>query len=195
MSPCAGMLLTGGTSRRMGRDKAAIPIDTPIGPVTLAQHTWGLLGQVCARAVEVGPGRAGAWSVREDPPGGGPLAAVAAGWEALAGSGWTGAVLVVATDLPRLTGGLLRWLGTHPAEGAVVPLAGGRVQPLCARYRPADLELATRLVAQGRRAMTDLLEAVHPVLIAESEWSVPAGGAGALDDVDTPADLARVDRS
>jgi molybdopterin-guanine dinucleotide biosynthesis protein A len=189
---CAGILLTGGASRRMGRDKAGIEVPGDGGPVTLAERTARILGAVAAPVVEVGPARGRRWAVREDPPGSGPLAAVAAGWTALEARGWTGAVLVVATDLPLLSPGLLRWLAAHDAERAVVPVAGGRVQPLCARYRASDLAAARDLVGAGRRAMSDLIGALDPVLIPEAEWSGPAGGTSVLEDVDTPADLTRV---
>lgn len=189
---CAGILLTGGASRRMGRDKASIAVPGESGPLTMAERTARILASAAAPVVEVGPARPGAWAVREDPPGSGPLAATAAGWVALAGRGWSGPVLVVATDLPRLTAGMVRWLAGHPADRSVVPVAGDRVQPLCARYRASDLDTARELVAAGRRAMSDLLEAVDPVLIPERDWAGPAGGAAVLVDVDTPADLDRV---
>lgn len=189
---CAGILLTGGASRRMGRDKAAIVVEGDDGPVTLAERTARILESVAAPVVEVGPPRGDRWVVREHPPGSGPLAATVAGWEALAARGWTGAVLVVATDLPNLAAGLLRWLAGLPEDRAVVPVAGDRVQPLCARYRASDLDRARALVASGRRAMSDLVAAADPVLIPEAVWSVPAGGGAALDDVDSPADLDRV---
>ena len=173
----------------MGRDKASIEIPSGAGAVSLAERTAGLLEAVASPVVEVGAGRSGRWCVREDPPGGGPLAATVAGWLALSGRGWRGPVLLVATDLPRLNAGLLRWLVAHPADRAVVPVSGDRVQPLCARYRPGDLALAAELLAAGRRAMSDLLRAIDPLLVPEEEWSGPAGGKGALDDVDTPEDL------
>lgn len=173
----------------MGRDKASIEIPSGAGAVSLAERTAGLLEAVASPVVEVGAGRSGRWCVREDPPGGGPLAATVAGWLALSGRGWRGPVLLVATDLPRLNAGLLRWLVAHPADRAVVPVSGDRVQPLCARYRPGDLALAAELLAAGRRAMSDLLRAIDPLLVPEEEWSEPAGGKGALDDVDTPEDL------
>ena len=192
---CAGILLTGGASRRMGRDKASIQVHAGTGTVSLAERTAGLLEAAAAPVVEVGSGRSGRWSVREDPPGGGPLAAAAAGWSALSERGWRGPVLVVATDLPRLTVGLLEWLAGHPSDRSVVPVAGDRVQPLCARYRPADLDRAVGLVAAGRRAMADLLAAVDPLVVADHDWAGPAGDPAALDDVDTPADLERLTRS
>lgn len=101
-------------------------------------------------------------------------------------------MLLVATDLPRLGTAILRWLAGHPADRAVVPVSGDRVQPLCARYRSVDLDRAVELVAAGERSMAALLDAVDPVLVPEPEWRVPAGDPRALDDVDTPDDLSRV---
>lgn len=176
----------------MGRDKASIPVPGTGPGTTLARRTAGLLRGVADPVVEVGPGHSGLPSVSEDPPGGGPLAAAAAGWRALVDLGWHGPVLVVATDLPLLSPGLLEWLAGHPAERAVVPVAGDRVQPLCARYRSSDLAHAADLVTAGRRAMSDLLAVIDPVLIPEQEWAGPAGGADALEDADTPADLRRL---
>src|ERR1700736_1061525 len=78
----AALLLTGGTSRRMGRDKATLPVNgTP-----LAERTATLLAQVADPVVEVGPGWTGLVAVREEPAGQGPLAAMAAGWAYLSGA-------------------------------------------------------------------------------------------------------------
>lgn len=191
---CAGLLLTGGASRRMGLDKATLPVPAPPGGevVTLAARSALLLGEVAGPVLEVGPGVSGLPAVREDPAGSGPLAAVAAGRAALAARGWDGPVVVVATDLPLLSPGLLSWLAGHPDRRSVVPVAAGRVQPLCARYTASDLDCARRLVGSGRRAMSDLLRAIDAVLAGEAEWAGPAGGAGALADVDTPEDLERL---
>lgn len=180
MPGCAAIVLTGGASRRMGRDKASIR--PPGWEHTLAERTAGLVAAVAVRAVEVGPGRTSLLAVSEDPPGTGPLAALAAGWDALAAGGWRGAALVVATDLPFLDLATLRWLADHP-DGSLVPLAGGRPQPLCARYSAADLDTARRLVGAGLASMAALLAEVSPQL-------VEAPDPEALRDVDTPADLA-----
>ena len=59
MTP-AGILLTGGASRRMGTDKATIVV----GGETLARRTARLLSAVCDPAVEVGPGASDLPAVR-----------------------------------------------------------------------------------------------------------------------------------
>lgn len=197
----AGVLLTGGASRRMGRDKATARLDlrpelgvpTLTGP-TLAGRTARLLQDVASVSIEVGPGHTALAHVTEDPPGGGPLAGLAAGWALLSELGWAGPVLAVATDLPFLTAAALGWLAAFPAPGSVVPTSRGRVQPLCARYCPADLDLAAGLVRQGRTAMKDLLAAAPPLVVGEEVWVAALGTTMVFDDVDTPEQLERARR-
>ncbi|MDQ2729340.1 MAG: NTP transferase domain-containing protein, partial [Actinomycetota bacterium] len=122
----------------------------------------------------------------------GPLAAMATGAAWLADHGWSGPALVVATDLPRLSEALLAWLASHPAEGSLVLLDQvGRPQPLCGRYQHAELTTAEILVASGRRAMRDLLDATPSITYVQAtEWIRATGTPEALLDVDSPADLA-----
>ncbi len=186
----AALLLTGGASRRMGRDKAALVVDGD----RLADRTAALLCQVGRPVVEVGPGYTSLPCTCEDPPGSGPLAAVAAGGD------WLGCrsdpTLVLATDLPRLTLEFLHRLIDYPAPGpeyCVVPRdAAGRAQPLCARYSPAALARATELVAAGHRSMNALLQVVAVT------WLDPVRpddvlADDVLADIDTPADWAALE--
>lgn len=185
----------------MGVDKASLPVSgtSPFTqrarsvepPVTLAGRTAALLEQVCVTTVEVGPGHTRLPSAIESPPGRGPLAGLARGWEMLRAGGWDGPVLVVATDLPLLTSGFLEWLAAYPGDRSVVPVAAGRAQPLCARYSAPDMTLAARLVEEGERTMTALLQRADPLLVAEADWAAAADPA-VLADVDTPDDLARL---
>jgi molybdopterin-guanine dinucleotide biosynthesis protein A len=172
----------------MGRPKAALIVDG----ISLADRTAALLAAVSDPVIEVGPGYTSLVHVRESPAGGGPLAAVAAGWAAV-GRPTCESALVVATDLPCLTAGLLGWLAAHPSSQSVVPIdRDGRPQPLCARYSAADLTLAGELVAGGQRAIGALLDRIAVTRASPSEWEAAAGRADALIDVDTPADLRAV---
>jgi molybdopterin-guanine dinucleotide biosynthesis protein A len=188
--PAAGLLLTGGASRRMGRDKAALPIaDTG---ESLAGRTARLLAAATSPALEIGPGYTSLPAIVEIERGGGPLVAIAAGRRELAARGWDGPAVVVATDLPHLTLDLLSWLVEHPSRASVVPVALGVPQPLCARYTPRDLDRAVVLAALGRRSLRDLLDGTDALLVGPEEWQPAAGNPDALVDVDTPADLTRL---
>lgn len=177
----------------MGRDKASIPlVPAPDPGPTLASRSASLLAEVCPVAFEVGPGHTPLPAIEESPPGAGPLAALVSGWQALSSQGWAGPVLVVATDMPHLTVAMLQWLADRPGSRSVVPVSGGRVQPLCARYSPDDMAAARELVARGERAMMAFVDGLDADLPDEHEWVAAAGGSGVLDDVDTPADLRRM---
>ncbi|MHB1961839.1 MAG: molybdenum cofactor biosynthesis protein MoaE [Acidimicrobiales bacterium] len=181
--PVAGLLLTGGASRRMGRDKATLPM----GGQSMAERLGRLLSAVGGPVLEVGPGHSGLPVVRDEPAGQGPLAAVAAGARALGELGWRGPAVVLACDLRRLTAEALALLAGWPGEGAVVPEVDGRRQPLCARWSPADLSAAVVAADAGRRAVGDL-PAVPPGTALTPELWAPAD-RWVFADADRPDDL------
>lgn len=158
--PILGAVLIGGESRRMGRDKALLPVEGQ----PLAERVASTLERVVSRVVLVGrdpaddrfPDR----TVLADRfPGQGPLAGLHAALLEAAG----GPVFLAACDLPGLTPQLIEWiLGDEPvtrdAPRARVPVAGGRLQPLCALYGPACLDPAQRALEAGRLSMHRLLD-------------------------------------
>jgi molybdenum cofactor guanylyltransferase len=166
VSDVVGLLLTGGSSARMGRDKAAL------FSATLAER----LTEACGRALEVGPGWTSLATVAD--PGEGPLAALAAAASRVDGAD----VVLLACDMPSVSVGLLRDLACR--AGTVVPVVAGRAQPLCARYAAADVQRAPEVVAAGGRAMRALLDG------ADVQWADDLGRPSEFVDVDTPEDLA-----
>jgi molybdopterin-guanine dinucleotide biosynthesis protein A len=179
------VLLTGGTSRRLGTDKAALVIDG----TTLARRTAATLGRLGLTAVEVGPGHTDLPAVREDPPGSGPLAGLVAGAAALGETGAAppDAVLLVACDLPNVEP-VLAALVAAPAADLVVPVdVTGRSQYVCARYGADLLVRAGALVDGGERSLRGLAGAVAPARRIELHDLPP----DALADIDTPADARR----
>ncbi|HUZ41696.1 MAG TPA: molybdenum cofactor guanylyltransferase [Acidimicrobiales bacterium] len=186
-SSVAAILLSGGASRRMGRDKSLLTI----GGVTLAVRTGQLLTLVADTAIEVGPGVSGLPSFLESQRGEGPLVAVAAGAHALRELGHKGSALVVACDLPFLSEQLLRLIIEWDAPGSVVPVVKGRPQPLCAKWSPQDLRDAQDYVDRGVRSLQHLSNQSGVVYLDESDW-----GAVVTEeqfcDVDCPEDLVRL---
>ncbi|MBV6698801.1 molybdenum cofactor guanylyltransferase [Kitasatospora aureofaciens] len=144
MTPYDVIVPAGGAARRLGgADKPGLTV----GETTLLDRV--LAACTGARTtVVVGPARptaaAGVRWTREQPPGGGPVAAVAAGLDLVTAE----AVLLLAADLPfldrrtvdRLASALD--LGGPAVEAAVLVDAGGRDQPLAAAYRTAALRTA-----------------------------------------------------
>jgi molybdopterin-guanine dinucleotide biosynthesis protein A len=181
----AGLLLTGGTSRRLGTDKARLVLDGE----TLAARATRTLSVVCTPVLEVGQGVTTLPSIRERPAGGGPLTAIAAGGEALRERGHHGPAIVLAVDFPNVTASLLELLRDWPGEPTVVPSDRGQLQVACARYGGDALLAAQSLVIGGVRALRALLDVVEFDAVSEPTWHAVTA-PDAFVDVDTPADAA-----
>ena len=187
----AGLLLTGGASRRMGSDKALLEVEGR----RMVDRAAAALAAVAAPVVEVGPGWSSLPAVREDPPGSGPLAAVSAGVAALRAAGHDGPVLVLAVDMPRVGVEVLRLLAERPGPATAIPRADGHPQVLCARYGPGTLAEADRLLAGGGKSLRLLVEDLaargEVAWVEPEEWQ-RVTGPDAFADVDTPDDLRRL---
>ena len=186
----AGLLLCGGASRRMGEDKARIRSGSHGKGPSLAQRAADILREATSPVLEVGPGYSGLPRVAERPLGGGPLVALAAGAAELFRVGWTGAAVVIATDMPMLEVAVVEWLAGYPDSRTVVPVLGDVPQPLCARYDRRALDSAIVLAEDGARSMRDLLSVVDHVLAGPEEWQAAGIEPRCFADVDTPGDLA-----
>jgi len=176
-------ILAGGTSRRIGHDK----LELVKAGRTLLEHVLAGVPQPWPLDVLiVGPKRdlnaPGAIRfVREDPPGGGPLAGI----EAAARSTTASVLVVLAGDTPdagAVVPHLLAALGRSDAAVLVDPI--GRTNPLSAAYRllPLLAGLARMQPTLGRRAK-DLLE--------QFEWT-PVAQVDRTIDVDTLDDAERL---
>ncbi len=185
--PISGILLTGGSSTRMGRDKATMRI----GGSSLAQRSAHLLSGSVDIAIEVGDGVSGLFAVREEPSGEGPLAAIVAGHRALMRLGVDPGVscLVLACDLPLLDAWVLDRLAAWPGDRSVLPIIDHFAQPLCARWASRDLERARVAFATNERSLSSLPDRSLAVLVDEEVWGEHRI---AFSDVDDPDDLVRL---
>ena len=190
MTTWAAVVVAGGSGRRLGgADKPALVV----GGRTLLDRSVAAAAEAgAAHTVVVGPRRDTELPVtwtREDPPGSGPLAALAAGLAALDGFDGLDAVVVLAADLPRvsssLVGRLLAGLGAEADAVAVVDPEGW-VQPLVAAYRAGPLRAALDAVGDPRdRPVRALLAHLRVATVADADGAA---------DIDTPDDLARWQR-
>jgi molybdopterin-guanine dinucleotide biosynthesis protein A len=176
---CAGVLLTGGASRRFGTDKAMLIVDGE----TLAIRSGRVLASVCSPVIEVGSGVSSLPSVREDPVGDGPLAAFLAGIDAL---GVDGPAVLLGCDLPFVDEATVGWVAQYAASGSVVPIVATREQYACSRWSIAAIERARDAFADGARALGALTDAGDVVRVPADDR------ARQLADVDTPGDAARL---
>jgi molybdopterin-guanine dinucleotide biosynthesis protein A len=183
MRQMAGVLLTGGASRRMGTDKARLVVDGE----TLAARSARVLSAVCDPVIEVGPGASGLPAIEEEPRGSGPLVALLAGVGAL---GNPRAVVLLACDLPFVEPALLRMLVEYPGWGTVIPVVDGRFQYACARYGPAAFAVAERYLVAGESSLR-VIAGADCSYLNESEWGAVVT-ARVFADVDSPADLEQL---
>lgn len=151
-------------------------LDIALASVAPARHV------VVVGPVEVPDG---VLRTREDPPFGGPVAGVDAGFAALPGhSSWT---LLLACDLPGAEAAVPQLLEAEPGpehDGVCLLDAGGRRQWLLGCYRTRAL--ADRLADRGNPPLTAMYR-----LLASLNLLGVAASDGCVDDVDTPADVAR----
>ncbi|HEX2212453.1 MAG TPA: molybdenum cofactor guanylyltransferase [Mycobacterium sp.] len=192
--PLAAVVLAGGASRRMGRDKATLPVDTPSsGTTTMVERVVDVVSTRCTPVfVVAAPGQAlpelpGASILRDQAPGVGPLLATGAGLRAAAEAGLEYA-FVCAVDMPLLTAELIDVL-SGPAHrlrvDAVLPW-DGRDHYLAGVYRTALSTTVSELIDAGHRSMRALVDRVDTQRIVLPEQS-------ALTNVNTAADLAAVE--
>jgi molybdopterin-guanine dinucleotide biosynthesis protein A len=159
------IVLAGGAARRLGG--LAKP-DLDVGGASLLDRVLAAVPDA-ARVVVVGPARAVGRPVvwrRETPPGGGPVAALAAGLPATSAE----VVLVLAADLPFVAPAVpqLRAAVTASAAAFLVD-PGGRVNYLAAAWRrPALLAALGALASPDGVAMRDLVAGVGWVPVPDT---------------------------
>jgi len=187
------IVLAGGRGSRLGGvDKAGLALG---GERLVDRAVRAARSRGAERVMVVGPASSapgGTLTVREDPPGSGPLAALAAGLTAV----HEDRVLLLACDLvdPESTCDALlgatsqgqdRADGAVPVDGVVLVDTVGRVQWLAALVRTSALRAGLAAV-DGPLADRPLRLAFTRADLAHI--TVPEGVAA---DIDTPDDLAR----
>jgi molybdopterin-guanine dinucleotide biosynthesis protein A len=166
-----GLVLAGGESRRMGRDKGGLIVQGE----PQVRRAWRLLNGLCVRAyisaraeqVDVeADAEAAAYRglplILDERRGIGPAAGLLAAWAAHPDVAW----LVLATDMPLVDAGLVADLIRRRDPDRVATCfrqADGLLQPLCAIWEPRANALLAERIARGEASLRRLLESV-PIL-------------------------------
>jgi len=190
------MILAGGRSIRMGRDKARLVVDgrpllvcqvdrlRAVGadPLWISVGTIGAGGEAWPELTDVG------W-VRDPVADAGPLTGIASVLDRVE-SDW---LIVLAVDLPALSGEFLSGLLERRGPGCgVVPVTGGGMEPLCAVVPvEASRKVLHRFMAHtadpaSRSPRRWMSEGVRRGWMRE--WKVASPGAEALLNWNFPGD-------
>jgi molybdopterin-guanine dinucleotide biosynthesis protein A len=182
-----GVVLAGGRSRRMGRDKLPLKI----GGATLLDRVHEVLSSRCTEVLVVGEGGAalaGAHRIPDLRPGEGPLAGIETGLLAASHR----RVFVAAGDMPflngEIVGGLLDLLSG--STQAVVPDIGLGIHPLCAAYAREVRPEVSAALDGGVRSVREFLRGMPDVMyVGESELRRFGDPNLLLTNVNSPEDL------
>ena len=183
----SGLVLAGGRSSRMGREKALIDFEgQPLvlrvadrlaraaDPVLLATGNPGRLGPVGYREVADVSAECG------------PLGGLVAGLEASPHE----LVAVVAVDMPYVSPELLKFLvSLRQGEDAVVPMGATGLEPLHAVYSTSALPAMRNALADGRYGLRQLLSDLRVREVRASEWSPSTIDPRFVFNINRPEDL------
>ena len=182
-----GLVLAGGRSRRMGRDKALLLRED--GKTQLEQAV-ALLEErlervfVSVRADQNDEVRSKFERIVDRYHDIGPAAGILSALETHPDRSW----LVLACDLPNVDGATLDFLLRHRSSTAPATAFrsshDGLPEPLCAIYTPAARPIVEKFVADG-------IVCPRKMLIRSATKLLDQPAPAALDNVNTPQDLAR----
>ena len=186
-APLYGLVLAGGHSARMRRDKAALAYHG----LSQLEWTMSLLESRVERAFisvredqRADPVRARFAQIVDLQSGLGPIAGILAAQARHPNAAW----LVLACDLPFLEAGTLERLiasrAAHRAATAYCSSRDGLPEPLCAIYEPASHAGLTAHVAAGRNCPRKFLIQADVELLEQPS-------PGSLDNINTPEEFRR----
>jgi len=181
-----GLVLTGGRSRRMQRDKASLEY---AGKSQLARAMELLTPLVARCFVSVradqlhDPQRAAHDTIADVKPNLGPIGGIHAALHAYPDRGW----LILACDLPFLDSATLQYLIAHRVDTRVATAYrssfDGQPEPLCAIFEPRSRQIIEQSLAEGRQCPRGLLSRTEVELL-----DLP--NPRALDNINTSAEYA-----
>ena len=182
-----GIVLAGGHSLRMGRDKASLPWRDG----DLLHAVLAALGPACWRVIVVSNlprtiARQNVQVVADRYAGCGPLAGIQAG---LAASG-DDYNFVAACDMPYIDSRAVAYMAAVAAGyDAAVPFIDGHFNPLHAIYHRRCLPAIEAMLRQGCLRITDLYPKIRLRLVSAGELGEFSPDCAMLRNLNSPADL------
>lgn len=186
------VVLAGGQSRRMGRDKATLPVAGQTLTERIIERLRPVVDEVIVAAGAANLELGGARTVRDQFGGAGPLSGIHAGLRAAMFE----YVWVVACDYPDVDPAIGRCLA-RAVNGfdAAVPLIAGHAQGLCAVYSVRLTPLIEQLIESDRRSVGALLESCRVGYLDEGLLRQVDQELRSFRNLNTPADYEEWVRS
>lgn len=187
-----GVVLAGGQSRRMGQNKALLPL----GGVRLIERVVGVLQQVFSSLLLVTNSPEvfadlGLPMVQDVYPGKGSLGGI---YSAIYHAP-TPYCFVVACDMPFLHTGVIRFLLEHlGAYDVVMPVVRGEMQPLHAIYSKACLAPIARRLEANRLKIVEFLPEVRVCTVPEHALRALDPELRTFQNLNTPEEYAAAQR-
>ncbi|MBP2646069.1 MAG: Molybdopterin-guanine dinucleotide biosynthesis protein [Firmicutes bacterium] len=182
-----GIILAGGLSTRMGRDKASLPWDG----TDLLHTALNVLAPVCSQLIVVSNVERnilvpGVWVVHDLFRGCGPLGGIHAGISA-SRTEWN---FVAACDMPCLNGQVVEYMAKNRKEyDVLVPFIANHYHPLHAMYHKRCLPRIRALLEQGNYRMTALFATLNVGLMEERELALFDESYAMLSNLNSPTDI------
>ena len=178
-----------GRSTRMGRDKALLELDHQTFMDRLAREL-----SICDEVFVCAPlGReypdCRLRVIPDEQQGIGPMEGIRQSLRHAAADH----VFICACDMPFVSREMIAYLSgcVSPDFDACVFRHGDRIHPLCGIYGKTALPAVQKLISEGRYRMMDLLSSIRTHYVEIAEGGFPPE---TLDNINTPADYARITR-
>jgi molybdopterin-guanine dinucleotide biosynthesis protein A len=184
------VILAGGTSSRMGSNKALLVVDgTP-----LIEKIYRTMARLFREVILV-TNTPGEYAFLPCPmvadryPGVGPLAGLHAGILASRED----RIFITACDTPFLNPDVIRMICAVDGEyDAVVPLSAGGKEPLQALYKRRCLAMVEQALEQGNGKLMNLLDRLRTRFITPEELASIPGAELSFCNVNTPEEYERL---
>ena len=186
ITDCTAIILAGGDSRRMGQDKAMLMFaGQPLIQTVLANMQK--LFSITLLSVRQHRPEIDLPQIYDVQTEGGPLVGLVSALAQIT-TPWA---FVVACDMPFVSPALVEQLAAQRAQyQAVVPVVGGRIQPLAAFYAGSSVATMRAGLALGDSSLMDALKRLHVCYVSEEELLQTDPQLRSFFDLDTPEDVA-----
>ncbi|MDQ6958543.1 MAG: molybdenum cofactor guanylyltransferase [Mariprofundaceae bacterium] len=188
------VILTGGESKRMGMDKAQILLSGKTLLERVLEIVQPLFDDVMISGRGTEPYIEGTRFIKDSLPGRGPSVGLCAVIEEARHP----FIFAIACDMPFVKPELIEYIASYrKGFDIVVPLYGGKPEPLCAVYGTASLRHLAKCVEAGKRGLVSFIEQTPGLdvwKINEREIRKIDVGLQSFADIDSPEALLKAER-